>query len=317
MESICKEILNKNSNITPSESSKNKIVSDYHKEYLHDFSNVLDHRISEINDQLQESKRNLLELFEEDFSNQTLLQVNLKDLHYSIFNQDEQFGLESILKLKKLKENLDNYLSKVDNYFDIKEKFAKSKLIDIIKIQNNKFEFLKYKIGTSKKSYSNFMWSPSQYKTNFTLSDDKKSINIKYQSCYELYVSETVFETGVNCIKMEVDCLSTTSYHSIGIINENYSFGVSCVCLKSQNCFMFDRSGNVFCNNVNTLSSISFGDGQIHEFEIEINLIDETDKFMKIKFNEVDFGPYKITGKIFKLAVGMCNGGNVIYKILH
>lgn len=288
-----------------------------YQEYVQDFTNVLDQRIAEINDQLQESKKQLLECLIEDLSQQNLLQVNLKDLHYNVFSQEENYGLESISKLKKFKEYLDTYLSKVDNYFDIKEKFAKSKLTDLIKIKNNKFEFTKYKLGAGRKILNNdIIWAPTQHKPNFVLSDNGKTAKINYQSCYELYVSETKFEKGINKIRLEADCISTTNYHSIGLINDSYSFGVSCVCLKSLNSFMFDRGGNVFCNNVNNLSTISFLDGEKHEFEIEVILECEEDKFMKIKFKDQEYGPYKLVGNYFKLAVGMCNGGNVIYKIL-
>lgn len=311
MDSVAKQI----SHTSPIEN--NTSSTEGYQEYIQDFSNVLDQRIAEINDQLQESKRQLLDLLVEDLQQQNLLQVNLKDLHFNVFSQEENYGISSIPKLKKFKDYLDTYLTKVDNYIDVKDKFAKSKLSDLIKIKNNKFEFTKYKLGKGKKGINaDVIWSPTQFKTNSIISDGGKTMKVNYQSCYEMYVSETVFETGINTLKLEAECISTTSYHSIGLINELYAFGVSCVCLKSQNSFMFDKGGNVFCNNVNTVSTISFLDGEKHEFEIEINLESEEDKFMKIKFKEEVFGPFKLVGKIFKLAVGMCNGGNVIYKIL-
>jgi TolA-binding protein len=291
-------------------------VEDY-QEYIQDFSNVLDQRITEINDQLQESKRQLIDLLIQDLNQQNILQVNLKDLHYNVFSQEENYGLDSISKLKKFKEYLDTYLSKVDNYLDLKENFAKSNLKDLIRIKNNKFEFTKYKLGAGRKGLlSDVVWAPTQHRQNFTLSDSGKTMKIIYQSCYELYVSQDVLETGVNIIRLEADCITTNNYHSIGLVNESYIYGVNCVCLKSQNCFMFDKGGNVFCNNVSTITTINFLDGEKHEFEIEVNLKSEEDKFMKIKLKEQEYGPYKLIGKTFKLAVGMCNGGNAIYRIL-
>jgi len=298
--------------------SLNEPESTY-QEYIEDLSNVLDMRIAEITDQLQESKKELLEQFKNDLSQQTLLQVNLKDLHYNFFSEEENFGIKSVSKLKKFKECLDSYLKNIDSYLDLKEKFSKGKINDVIKMNTvkNKFEFAKFKIGKGSKGPSlENLWDGVQHKNNFTLMEDSKAINIKYNNCYELYVSKTVYKNGINIIRMEVDCISTTIYHSIGLINESYTFGSSCVCLKSLNSFMFDRSGNVFCNSNTVSSGIVFSDGQKHVFEIELNLENENEKFMIVKFNDSEYGPYKITGTKFKVAVGMCNGGNVIYRFL-
>ena len=286
------------------------------QEYINDFTKIIDTRIKEVTNHLQESKKELIEVFTEEITTYNTLSVNLKDLHNSIFCESDISGLDSISKLKKLKESLDNYLNKVDHYFDIRDKYAHAKLSDLVKIKKDQFYFTKYKLNSgNKKDFIIPEWNKTQFKQNFTL-PDPNTIDIKYVSCYELFVSETVFSSGKNIYRMEVDCITTTSYHSLGLVNESYIFGTSCVCLKSQNAFMVDRSGNTFMNSVISNTGIAFNDGGKYIFEFEINLENEEDKFMLIIFKENNYGPYKIIGKEFKVAVGMCNGGNVIYKFL-
>ena len=286
------------------------------QEYINDFTKVLDRRINEVNEQLQESKKELVEIFTEEITTYNTLSVNLKDLHNSIFCESDISGLDSISKLKKLKESLDNYLNKVEHYFDIRNKYAHAKLSDLVKIKNDKFYFTKYKLNSgNKKDFIIPEWKKTQFKQNFTL-PYPNTINVKYVSCYELFVSETVFSSGKNIYRMEVDCITTTSYHSLGLVNESYIFGTSCVCLKSQNAFMVDRSGNTFMNSVTSSTNIGFIDGEKYIFEFEINLEREDDKFMMITFKEQNYGPYKLIGKDFKVAVGMCTGGHVVYKFL-
>jgi hypothetical protein len=63
-------------------------------------------------------------------------------------------------------------------------------------------------------------------------------------------------------------------------------------------------------------SSISFSDGEKHVFEIDINLINEVEKFLKVKYKNIEYDPYRINGISFRIAVRMCNNGDAIYKFL-
>jgi hypothetical protein len=293
-------------------------ISSSTKSFIIDLSDVLDSRIAEITDQLQGSKKDILDSYKEMVDKTDKDSFHLKDFLYSLQESNTSDGPMSYNNMKKLRDNLDEYLNEAKLYIDIYDKFSKGNLSKIITSKKEKFSFIHYKIK-NKNGKEDVTWNPIQLKSNFSLKDDGKKIEVDYSGCYNMFVSQNVFsQPGKYFISMEVICTSTNNYHSIGLVNENHVPNSTCVCCKNECFFMVDRSGNTFNGGLtSSFGAIKFDDKfEPYLMEFMIDLEDENDKKWTYKLNEEEIGPFKLTGKEFKIAVGMCNGGKVNYTFV-
>lgn len=293
-------------------------ISSSTKSFINDLSNAMDSRIAEINDQLQKSKRELLEKYKDMVDETDKNSIHMKDYMYAIKDLESNGGSKSIEHIKKFRDHLDRYLKDAGIFVDIYKKFSEEKLDKIINKKKGQFCFLNYKVKNMNKGNDDCTWNPTQIKQNFTLEEENKVMNVNYSSCYELYTSENIFKDGIHNFTIEVLCNKTTTYHSLGLVNESYTPNSNCVCCKNNCFFMFNRNGEVFNNgSTQSFSNLTFPDGvEPHVFDIEINLDDDNDKKWSFKFKEQEYGPFKLVGSEFKFATGMCNGGKVKYTLL-
>lgn len=293
-------------------------ISSSTKSFISDLSNVLDSRIAEISDQLQRSKKDILDSYKEMVDKTDKDSFHLKDFLYSLQESNTSGDQMSYNNMKKLRDNLDEYLKESKIYIEIYDKFSKDDLSKIIQTKKGKYSFINYKIK-SKKGNEEMTWNPVQLKYNFSLKDEGKMIEVNYSGCYNMFVSQNVFsQPGKYFFSMEVLCKSTTNYHSIGLVNEKYVPNSNCVCCKNECFFMVTRDGGTFNGgSSSSFSTINFVDSaQPYLMGFMIDLEDENNKNWTYKLNEEEIGPFKLTGNEFKIAVGMCNGGNVNYTFV-
>jgi hypothetical protein len=290
-------------------------MSSSSKNFINDLSNVLDSRIAEINDQLQKSKREILEKYKQMMDETDKNSIHMKDFFYSLQDNDFSGGIKSIENMKKFRDNLDEYLKDAGRYLEIYDKFSKENLSKIISNNKGVFSFIEFKIN---KSSTECLWSKTQPKQNFTLDEEGRNLTVTYSGCYELFYSSNVFKEGVNIIKLEVLCVTTTGYHSIGLVNEKYENSSHCVCCKNEPFFMLTKNGDTFNAGISSnLAEVKLVDSlEPYLFEFNINLEDVNDKKWSFKFKDIEYGPFKLIGNEFRIAAGMCNGGKVKYTFL-
>ena len=292
-------------------------ISSSTKNFINELSNVMDSRIAEINDQLQKSKREILEKYKEMVDETDKNSIHMKDYFYSLQSDDYNGGIKSIENMRKFRDHLDEYLKDAGRYVEIHDKFSKEDLSKIIRQNKGNFHFINYKIK-AKKGFVDCNWNLSQPKMHHKLDEEKKVMDVKYEGCYELYSTENVFKEGKHKINLEVLCETTQNYHSIGLVNEKYVPDSNCVCCKNECFFMVSKNGDTFNGGVKgNLANVKLEDSlEPYLLEIEIDLDDPEDKKWSFKLKEEEYGPFKITGEQFKIAAGMCNGGKVKYTIL-
>lgn len=291
-------------------------ISSNTKNFINELSNVMDSRIAEINDQLQQSKREVLESYKEMIDETDKNSIHIKDYFNIMQNECSSNGIEKIEMMRKFRDNLTTYLNDAGKFAEIHDKFANDKLSDIITKKKDKYCFINYKINPKP---GVVLWNKTQDKQNFSLENEGQIMSVNFTGCYELYKSENVFKEGKFSISMEVVCEQTSGYHSIGLVNEEFAFNSSCICCKNACFFMVNKLGDCFNNAVTTnYSGIKFEDNpEPYLFEIEINLDDPLDKKWSFKINGgEEFGPFTLRGNEFRIAAGMCNGGKAKYTFI-
>jgi hypothetical protein len=283
------------------------------KEYINEFSKILDSRIAEINKKLEEDKIELLQNYEKCLNESELFNTIYSTVKISDYQFDNLLDIQTIQKLKELKSNLDKSLSGYESIFKISNRY-KGNLSDMIRIKENEINFKP--INIIRAGPSECFWNKTQYKNNFKLEDEDKTMIVKYSGCYEAYTSETFFEDGVHKVVLDAYCIRTTEWHSIGLVNENYNSSV-CSCMKNGCFFMIKRDGTCFNGGVIGNTGYHFPDRveQPYRFEFEINLENESNKFWNLYVEEYVFGPFKLIGQKFRIAAGNCNGGEVKYVL--
>lgn len=293
-------------------------ISSSTKTFMNDLSNVIDSRIAEINDQLQKSKRQLLEKYKEMVDETDRNSTRMKDFFYAMQDTDDgSADSQSIESLRKFRDHLDEYLKDSGRFVDIHKKFSEEKLPKLIVNRKGNYQFIEYKIKSKGGDECN--WNQTQPKNHHTLSEEKKVMDVNYTGCYELYSTETEFKEGKHYVTLEILCEKTTTYHSFGLVNEHYNSSSNCVCCKNDCFFMVNRSGDTFNAGITGhVGGISLNDGnEPYKFDIEIDLEDPDNKKWSFKHNDQEFGPWEIKkGNVFKIAAGMCNGGKVKYTLV-
>lgn len=292
-----------------SQSHKKNII----KEHVHDLSKILDSRITEIYQKLEKNKIELLENYEKFLNESDLFDTSYKNINLLEYNFDNLLDINTIQNLKDLKLKLDQSLSSYESLFKITDKF-KGNLSKMIHIKENEIKFSP--IVFANNQFSPCKWNQIQYKQNFKLENEAQTNIVNYIGCYETYTSETFYEEGVNKIILDVYCIRTTEWHSIGLVNENYNQG-ECTCMKKNCFFMMKRDGTNFIGGtIGNNTGFTFPDrSEPYRLEYEINLENENAKFWKLTVGENVYGPYKLIGRKFKIAVGNCNGGEVKYVL--
>lgn len=291
---------------------RNTHKSNISRDFLKGISDLLDSRIAEVNQKLMKGKLELMEQYEkmvneEDFSDNDIVKIDLND-----FNLDNLVDIKTIEKMKELKNSLDDQLKSYEVLFKINERFQ-GDLSKIINLKKNEIGFIPYKL---KRGLSECIWNTVQFKKNHVLSNEQQSMKVNYKGCYEAYTSETTFEEGLHKVNLDVTCVRTTEWHSIGLVNENYNDSF-CICLKSDCFFMVKKDGTNFNGgDQSNPCGFTFNDRiEPYRLEYEINLEDPQNKSWKFNFEGTEYGPFKLTGNKFRIAAGMCNGGEVNYVL--
>ena len=212
------------------------------------------------------------------------------DVHYYLIEEYEK-------KLLKEKEEL---LNKINKY----EKMIKDLENKNI---NNKINNTEYK------------WSTFQKKNNFTLSNNNKNIKIKFESCYNIYFLDNVFnDTKEYSMGISIDTFGKNLNHIyLGFINEYFDTNLSgsnCLCCIPENCFYINLEKETIYEGKNE-TNIKI------ENKNNINLLfvlDLKNKTLNIKNYDSNnsYGMINIKGNNFRFFVGKCNLGEIEYHIL-
>ena len=150
-------------------------------------------------------------------------------------------------------------------------------------------------------------------KNNFLLSNDNKTIKIKYSGCDNMFflnynfINECEYSFGIslNTFGIYLDHIN------LGFINENFDKS-KCLCQVPQNSFYINVSyEKIYIEkkryNIKLENKTSF--------RFVLNLKNKTLDFKNYD-SGLSYGNFSITGKSFKFFVSKCNHGEIEYTLL-
>lgn len=287
--------------------------------YYNSIKEALDIKYDGIKKKLDDTKEEFLGAVKESLNETGKMNTEIKDLQEKVFSNSNKEGYkEEVKNLKNLVnsfiETCENLESVVSNIQDLKMNEFLSVNKDEFKLKLNKLKLLK---DLKKKGMVQLVWSTIQKKGGFKLAEEGAVMEVDYSSCWNAFYGQERFNTGVVQIEVEINSITSNNYNCIGVANSNYNDASSCFCQKAANCFMLYADGSVSINGTSqgqAGSSVSFPTGTTRIIIIKLNLDEK-----KISFCTQE-GPdavqYNLNGTDFRLVVGMCNGGRVIYRLL-
>lgn len=231
---------------------------------------------------------------------------NEKQLPEALFFDRSYDHFELILNFLRFKEFSLKKFSKFEKE-DIKEEIEYYGLSDILNV--------------SKKSEIEIEWDEVNSKSGvFNIDkEDRKKINIHSNTCYTHFLANKRFKDEDFQIDLEVNITQSDNYLYVGMMNESYSLTGSCGCCNPSNCCYIQCDGSIHCNSSRTDNYDLAWNSQKILIQMKVYLSDPSAKRMYFIFpekNDLEKGPFNITGNDFRLYIGHCNSGNGSATIL-
>ncbi len=174
-------------------------------------------------------------------------------------------------------------------------------------------------LDISKRQEYDIEWDQSLSKSGACTVDstEKRLIKIHSNTCYTHFVTNKLWTNEDFQIELEVAVTQSDSYLYVGIYNSSYSLSGSCGCCNPTNCVYIQCDGSVHTNSTKTNNNQVAWQSQ--KIIIGMKVFLETQKNVYFYFpekNDLEIGPYKLTGSNFRIYSGHCNNGNGTIRIL-
>jgi len=170
----------------------------------------------------------------------------------------------------------------------------------------------------SKREDYDLAWDQSLSKSGtFTIdTSDNKLIKIHSTTCYTHFVTNRAFSNEDFQIELEVSVTQSDNYLYVGIYNGSYSLTGNCGCCNPANAFYLQCDGSIHINGTRTENSQLAWNSQ--KIIIGMKVYNSTKKiyFYFPGKNDLEIGPYNLTGANFRVYAGHCSAGNGEIKIL-
>lgn len=148
--------------------------------------------------------------------------------------------------------------------------------------------------------------------------NDRKNIRIHSTTCYTHFVTDKVWTNEDFQIELEVAVTQGDNLLYVGLQNSSYILTSNCGCCNPQNSFYLQCDGSLHINSATTPSVIQPWNSQKIIIGMKVYL-SESNKRIYFYFperNDLEIGPYNLTGSNFRVYSGHCNQGNGEIKIL-
>ncbi len=170
-------------------------------------------------------------------------------------------------------------------------------------------------LSLSKKSDIDIEWDQALSKSGmFTIDqDDKKKIKLHTTTCYTHFVTNKLFKDEDFQIDLEVNVQQSDTYLYVGIYNSSYSLSGNCGCCNPPHAYFVQCDGTTHINSITKSNPNASWKSTKVLISIRVYLSDPANKKIYFAFpekNDIELGPYTITGNDFRVYAGHCNTGN-------
>lgn len=289
--------------------TENTLENKNTQQYIQEFRVAVKSRLQEVHAKLDIEKEKIISMAIDAYK----AQINKEVIIHNKKEEDDKLITSDFKsKINELMTNLDNIMQKTETIEDTIKVFQTAKINDLLSIKENELEFkyarkLQYKIMG--KINWDIKWNKMQNKPeNSNLDkDDDLLLNINANSCYNYYLTDKEIVDESVLITFETNIYQVNGYLYFGVLNENVTdLNNNCMCCNIPNAFYLKCDGNLLMNgSLQHYTPLMFKNPGVNTISLRII---SREKEMYLKLNEgEEQGPFKISGKKFRITSGSCN----------